>query len=72
MCWDKFLNVDVAYRYMYVNGEPPAMPFTEHIIQYTVDLRLPPGFTNEEFDTVSACLVAGFEACGPPQLAARC
>ena len=56
-------------RYMYKNGEAPAMPTTERIIQFTVDLRLPPRFTDAEFDKVADCLVAGFQAAGAPSTA---
>lgn len=55
-----------SWKYMYKNGVPPAMDKTEGIIQYCVDLRLPPGFSDADFDKVAECLVAGFAACGPP------
>lgn len=58
-----------SWRYMYEAETPPTMPQTEAIIEYTVDLRLPPGFSDEDFAQVADCLVAGFGACGPPELA---
>ena len=43
-----------------------AMEKTERMIEFCVDLRLPPRFTLKDFETVADCLVAGFDAAGPP------
>lgn len=55
-----------SWRYMYKDGVPPAMEKTEGVIEYCVDLRLPPAFQLEDFDVVSDCLLEGFKAMGPP------
>jgi hypothetical protein len=55
-----------SWRYLYKDGVPPAMTKTENVIEYCVDLRLPPRFTLEDFEVVSDCLLEGFKACGPP------
>lgn len=55
-----------SWQYMYDEHTPPAMPQTEEIIEFCVDLRMPPSWNPEEYEVVAQCLVAGFEACGPP------
>lgn len=55
-----------SWRYMYQDGVPPAMAKTEGVIEYCVDLRLPPAFQLEDFEVVSDCLLEGFKAAGPP------
>ena len=55
-----------SWRYLYENGEPPAMHKTEKMIEFCVDLRLPPRFTLDDFETVADCLIAGFDAIGVP------
>ena len=55
-----------SWRYLYDGGEPPAMEKTERLIEYCVDLRLPPRFAVEEFELVADCLLEGFKACGEP------
>lgn len=55
-----------SWRYMYQDGVPPEMSKTEGVIEYCVDLRLPPTFQLEDFEIVSDCLVEGFKAAGPP------
>eukprot|EP00892_Ulva_mutabilis_P007538 jgi/Ulvmu1/5156/UM021_0173.1 len=55
-----------SWRYMYEDGIPPAMEKTESVIEYCVDLRLPPAFQLEDFEVVSDCLLEGFKAMGPP------
>jgi hypothetical protein len=59
-----------SWRYLYQDGVPPQMAKTEAVIQYCVDLRLPPRFELEDFEVVADCLVAGFKAAGPPSAAA--
>lgn len=55
-----------SWRYLYRDGVPPAMEKTVNVIEYCVDLRLPPRFTLEDFEVVSDCLLEGFKATGPP------
>jgi hypothetical protein len=55
-----------SWRYLYENGEPPKMEKTEKLIEYCVDLRLPPRFEVDDFEIVAECLLEGFKACGPP------
>jgi hypothetical protein len=57
-----------SWQYLYEDGKPPKMDKTEAVIEFCVDLRLPPGFAVEDFQLVAECLVAGFAACGPPTL----
>jgi hypothetical protein len=55
-----------SWRYMYERGEPPAMDKTARMIEFCVDLRLPPRFSEADFEVVADCLVAGFDAMGAP------
>lgn len=55
-----------SWRYLYKNGVPPAMDKTVNVIEYCVDLRLPPKFTVDDFEVVADCLLEGFKATGPP------
>lgn len=58
-----------SWRYLYEDGAPPRMDKTEAVIEYCVDLRLPPRFTEADFEVVSDCLLAGLAAVGPPAAA---
>lgn len=55
-----------SWRYLYKDGVPPAMEKTVNVIEYCVDLRLPPKFQLEDFEVVAGCLLEGFKATGPP------
>lgn len=58
-----------SWQYMYEDHTPPLMQKTEDIIEYCVDLRMPPSYDPEDYEIVAQCLVAGFAACGPPAAA---
>ena len=55
-----------SWQYMYEDFTPPPMQKTEDIIEFCVDLRMPPTWNPEDYQEVAECLVAGFEATGPP------
>lgn len=54
------------YRTWHFLGDDHVMPQTDMVIKFAIDVRLPPEFTDDDFELMCRCLLAGFEATGPP------
>lgn len=54
------------YRTWHFLGDVTEMPKTDMVIKFAIDVRLPPEFTDDDFKLMCRCLIAGFDATGPP------
>lgn len=54
------------YRTWHFLGELPELAQTDRVIKFAIDVRLPPEFTDGDFEVMCECLVAGLVDIGPP------